>query len=242
VGVQESISGSHPYLKHNPDTTMAMPLTTATKQLTADALFVLQIALALVSGGSQFLRLLTTSQGVNVTWLASWLAFLLINLTLTLRAHRSRPSRVTLQAVLTYGAWTLVIAADLGELLFKGTAVWDLKDTGTAVVVGLGLLLTGLAARRRGLPVTDPLVNAAFGMCFIGLPQLTLAYKIFSVGGAGLAGLMLLAGHIAILTRLGQLWFAIREAGWDRNRQGAALSELANESTWLLVTAAWLVG
>ncbi len=45
-----------------------------------------------------------------------------------------------------------------------------------------------------------------------------------------------------IITRLGQLLFAIREAGWDRNRQGAALSELANETTWLLVTLAWLVG
>ena len=56
-----------------------------------------------------------------------------------------------------------------------------------------------------------------------------------------MAGAMLLAGHIGIITRLGLLWFAIREAGWDRNRQGAAWSELANEGTWLLVTLAWLV-
>jgi hypothetical protein len=53
---------------------------------------------------------------------------------------------------------------------------------------------------------------------------------------------MLLAGHIGITTRLGQLMFAIREAGWDRNRLAAALSELANEATWLLVTAAWWLG
>jgi hypothetical protein len=36
--------------------------------------------------------------------------------------------------------------------------------------------------------------------------------------------------------------FAIREAGWDRNRLAAALSEMANEATWLLVTAAWWLG
>lgn len=215
---------------------------TTPKQLTADAIFVLQILLALVSGGSQFLRLLTTSQGVNVSWLASWLTFLAINLELTLRAHRSRPSRVTRQTVLTYAAWTLVIAANLALLLWRGTEQWDGKDTVTAVMVGVGLLLTLLYARCRSLSFTDPLVNAGFGMCFIGLPQLTLAYKIFTVGGAGLAGAMLLAGHIGILTRLGQLMFAIREAGWDRNRQAAALSEVANESTWLLVTVAWLVG
>ena len=91
------------------------------------------------------------------------------------------------------------------------------------------------------LKLTDPLVNAGFAVCFIGLPQLTLTYKIFTVGGEGMAGLMLLAGHIGILTRLGQLWFAIKEAGWERDRQGAALGELANEGTWLLVTLAWLV-
>jgi hypothetical protein len=212
------------------------------KQLTADAFFALQLTLALISGGSQFLRLLITSQGVNVSWLASWLTFLLINLELTLRAHRRRPSRVTLQTVLTYAAWTLVIAANLALLLWRGTEQWDAKDTATAVMVAAGLLVTFLYARSRSLSLTDPMVNAGIGMCFIGLPQLTLTYKIFTVGGAGLAGGMLLAGHIGILTRLGQLWFAIREAGWDRNRLAAALSEIANESTWILVTAAWLVG
>ena len=212
------------------------------KQLTADAIFILQITLALISGGSQFLRLLTTSQGVNVSWLACWLTFLLINLELTLRAHRRAPSRVTLQTVLTYGAWTLVIAANLGLLIWRGTEQWDTKDTTTAVMVGVGLLGTLLYARVRSFPLTDPMVNAGIGMCFIGLPQFTLAYKIFTVGGACLAGGMLLAGHIGILTRLGQLWFAIREAGWDRNRLAAALSEVANEATWILVTAAWLVG
>ena len=55
------------------------------KQFTADFFFALQLLLAVVSGGSQFVRLLTTSQGLNISWLASWLAFLLINLALTWR-------------------------------------------------------------------------------------------------------------------------------------------------------------
>ena len=215
-----------------------MPIT---KKNTADAFFALQLVLALISGGSEFLRLLSTTQGVNLSWLASWLAFLLINLALTIRAHRRQPSRVTLQAVLTYAAWTTVIAACLGAMLWKGTELWDAKDTLTAITVTLGLAITVLVAYRLGLGLADPLVHAGFAACFIGLPQLTLTYKIFTVGGEGMAGLMLLAGHIGICTRLGQLWFAIREAGWDRNRQGAALSELANEGTWILVTLAWLM-
>ncbi|MCX5891285.1 MAG: hypothetical protein NTY36_17815 [Deltaproteobacteria bacterium] len=214
-----------------------MPIT---KKLTADALFAVQIGCTIISGGSEFLRLLTTSQGVNLSWLASWLAFLSINLTLTIRAHLKQPSRVTLQTVMSYGLWTTMIAACLGAMLWRGTDLWDAKDTLTAILVGSGVMLTGLWAWWRRLKISDPLVNAGFAVCFIGLPQLTLAYKIFTVGGEGMAGLMLLAGHIGILTRLGQLWFAIREAGWERDRQGAALGELANEGTWVLVTLAWL--
>jgi hypothetical protein len=215
-----------------------MPITQKT---TADAFFALQLVLALISGGSEFRRLLSTTQGIDLSWLASWLAFLLINLALTIRAHRRQPSRVTLQAVLTYAAWTTVIAACLGAMLWKGTELWDAKDSLTTILVASGLIITGLIAYQLGLGLTDPLMHAGLAACFIGLPQLILSYKIFTVGGEGMAGLMLLAGHIGICTRLGQLWFAIREAGWDRNRQGAALSELANEATWLLVTLAWLV-
>jgi hypothetical protein len=210
------------------------------KKITADLLFVLQIVLAIVSGGSEFLRLLTSSQGINLSWLASWVAFLWMNLGLTIRAHRAQPSRVTLQTVLTYVSWTTVISADLAVLVWKGSELWDLKDTVTTIFVVLGVVAAYLWARRQGLGITDPIVNGLFAVCFIGIPQVTLAYKIFTEGGAGMAGAMLAAGHVGIMTRLGQLGFAIREAGWDRNRKGAALSELANEITWVLVTVAWL--
>jgi hypothetical protein len=219
----------------------AIPLTGKAKKTAADAFFALQLVLALISGGSEFLRLLSTAQGVNSSWLASWLAFLLLNLGLTIRGHRHQPSRVTIQTVMTYAAWTTVIAACLGAMLWKGQDLWDAKDTVTALVVSAGLALVWLWARWRGLGLADPMVHAGFAACFIGLPQLTLTYKIFTLGGAGMAGLMLLAGHIGICTRLGQLWFTIREAGWDRPRRAAALGELANEITWILVTLAWLV-
>jgi hypothetical protein len=47
-------------------------------------------------------------------------------------------------------------------------------------------------------------------------------------------------GHFTILMRIGQLIFSIREAGWDRNRIGSAISEVANEASWLIVTVVWL--
>ena len=54
----------------------------------------------------------------------------------------SWPSRVTLQTVLTYAAWTTVIAADLGVMVWMGREMWDDKDTFTAAMVAGGVLLT----------------------------------------------------------------------------------------------------
>jgi hypothetical protein len=210
------------------------------KQITADILFLIQVGLALVFGGSQFIRLLSTSQGVPIFWLASWLAFLVINLALTIRAHRGRPSRVTLQAVASYALWTIIIASDLAVLFFKGTDIWGDRDTVTAIIVGVGIAITLFAASRTGRGLSDPMVHGYFGILFIGIPQVTLAYTILQEGGQGLAGPALLASNISILVRLALLGFTIAEAGWDRNRKGAAMSECANEITWLLVTLAWL--
>jgi hypothetical protein len=79
------------------------------------------------------------------------------------------------------------------------------------------------------------------GGIFKAVPQLALAYKIFMQGGAGLAAAAVITGHVTILSRLGLLWFFIKEAGWDRNRRGSALSELANETSWLIATIVWLI-
>ena len=212
-----------------------------TKQVTADVLFLAQIGLALVFGGSEFLRLLETSQGIPCFWLVSWLAFLLINLALTIRAHVSRPSRVTLQAVGCYALWAVIIASDLAVLFLKGTNTWRTADTITALVVGAGIIVTILWGYRRGRGLDDPIVHGYVGILFIGVPQITLTYTILQEGGQGLAGAALLASNFSILIRLALLGFAIAEAGWDRNRKGAAMSELVNEISWLLVTLAWLI-
>lgn len=208
---------------------------------TADTLFAVQIGFTFIWGGSQFLRLLSSMQGVNISWFLSWLAFLLLNLVLAFRAHRNLPSRVTRQTILSYAAWTLVVLADLGVMLWRGTHLWDGKDTITTLLVGGGLALTMLVAYRLNLGLVDPMVKGYLAVSFKAIPQLALAYKIMMVGGRGLAPVAVITGHITILTRLGQLWYSIKEAGWDRNRQGSALSELANEGSWIVATLAWLV-
>ncbi len=210
------------------------------KRMIADLLLGVQIICTLIFGGSQFIRLLTTSQGVSISWFGFWLAFLLVNLVLAVRAHKTQPSRVTLQTIISYSVWTLMVAADLIVMIAKGTGTWDVHDTRTAVFAGLGIAVVLSAAKLRNFSIADPIVKGWLAVFFKGVPQLVLAYKFFLVGGGGLAGAAVITGHITILTRLGQLYFSIKEAGWDRNRTGSAISELANEISWILVTLIWL--
>ncbi len=206
-----------------------------------DTLFAVQIGFTFIWGGSQFLRLLSSTQGVNISWFISWLMFLLLNLVLSIRAHAVLPSRVTLQTILSYAAWTAMVLADLGAMLWRGTHVWDGTDTVTSLLVMAGLAVTLLVAYRLQLGLIDPMVKGYLAVSFKAIPQLALAYKIMMMGGRGLAPLAVVTGHITILTRLGQLWYSIKEAGWDRNRRGSALSEVANEVSWTVATLVWLV-
>lgn len=185
--------------------------------------------------------MLTTAQGISPSWFVTWEIFLLINLVLALRAHRNQPSRVTRQTIATYLLWVFVITLDLSVMTLKGTGSWSVRDTATMLLVGVCVPVTLIVARRHALGISDPIVKGWLALFFKAIPQLVLAYNILMVGGAGLAGIMILSGHITILTRIGQLWFSIREAGWDRNRIGSAMSEIANEASWIVVTITWFI-
>lgn len=211
------------------------------KRLVADILFWLQVSCILVFGFSQFVRLLTSATGVNVSWFALGGAFFLFNLVLAVHAHKNRPSRVTIQTVFAYSLGLLAYLADLGAMIAKSTGTWDRNDTITSIIVLAGVVLALCIGLLKNLGFADPMVRGWLAVLFKGVPQLTLAYKIFSIGGAGLAGLTIVVGHILVLSRLGQLAFSIREANWDRNRLGSALSEVANEASWIVVTFAWLL-
>lgn len=210
------------------------------KKVIADSLFGVQIICTLLFGGGQFLRMLTTSQGVSISWFVCWQVFLFLNLVLATRAHINKPSRVTLQTILSYVAWVTMVTLDLGVMFWRGTGTWNERDTATMILATIGVATTLIVARRKRLAIADPRVKGYLALFFKTVPQLVMAYNIFMMGGAGIAGMTLIAGHITVLTRLGQLWFSIREAGWDKSRIGSAISELGNEGSWIIVTIVWL--
>ncbi len=207
----------------------------------ADLLFTVQVICALLFAVTQIRQMLQTTQGVSLTWFVFWAVFLGLNLLLAIKAHQVQPSRVTRQAVVTYALWSAVLAASLAVLVWRTLGAWYPVDTLNLVISGFGIAGVLGVGKARGLGLTDPMVRGWLAVFFKATPQLTLAWHITQVGGAGLAAFPVIAGHLTICIRLGQLYYSIKEAGWDRNRLGSAVSEVANELSWLLTTVVWLV-
>lgn len=213
----------------------------ARQQRITDTLFVVQVACAIVFGGSQSLHMLRSTEGLNLSFFLFWALFLAINLRLAVQAHRARASRVTRQTVFVYVLWTAIIAVNLGALAWHGPGEWSDIDNVTAALAVAGIAGTLAVGARHGLGWRDPIVRGWLAVFFKAVPQLTLAWNLALAGGGGLAPLGVLAGHVTICTRLGQLAFSVREAGWDRNRIGSLISEVANEASWIVATAVWLL-
>ena len=213
----------------------------ATNSKVADFLFAIQAVCALLFGVTQIRRLFDTTQGVSLTWFVFWAIFLGLNLHLAVKAHHAQPSRVTAQTIVIYALWSAVLALALGVLLWRSLGAWFLVDTLNVGLSGLGIVGVLGIARRHQRGIADPIVRGWLAVFFKGTPQLTLAWHLTQVGGAGLAPFAVLAGHFTICLRIGQLYFSIKEAGWDRNRMGSAISEIANELSWIVATIVWLL-
>lgn len=206
----------------------------------ADALFWIQVLCASGFGVAQLLAMRRSVEGVSITWIALWLAFLMVNLVLAVNALQQRPGRVIRQTVLIYAVWSIVCGMNLVYLLIAGGR-WSAVDTVTGAITAAGVAAAIVAGRISGVGVADPYVRAAFAVCCKAVPQLTLAWNIGRHGGEGIAAYAFVTGHLTIGLRLWQVAYSIREAGWDRNRIGIAVGEAANEISWIVATLVWLV-
>jgi hypothetical protein len=210
------------------------------KPLVVWSLFLIQLACAAVFGLGQFWQMLSSTQGVSISWFAAWEVFLLLNLWLAWQAHKARPSLVTGHTFTIYAFYAVLIALDLSAMLLRKSWEWNAQDELTTGLVAAGVVATLLVGAARGQSIRNPLVMGWLAVFFKAVPQLVLAWNIHLNGGAGLALAAIVAGHVTILMRLAQLAIALREAGWDKNRLGSFISEVPNELSWIVVTVVWM--
>lgn len=212
---------------------------TGKKRTIADSLFAIQIIGAVVFCGAYAWRSLHDVTGSSIVQFGLVATFLLFHFALGIGAHRAAPSRLTRQAVATYCIWFVLIMAVIIAAGTNPMYRWNEKETTTLL---MALALTGLVvivSWRVRLSVYDPATKAMFAIAYKSVPQVLLAWKFLAEGASGTPGLAVAVGHTTILIRLGQIYFMVREAGWDRNRVWLAISETLNELSWIVATAAW---
>lgn len=168
-------------------------------------------------------------------------AFLFLHFLLAIKAHRVQPSRVTRQTLLTYLIWFAFIGSNILAIFLNGEYQWSRNDTVTSILALSGIVVVFIGAKIRKIELQDPMLKSLLAIIFKALPQFMMAFRIAQIGGAGVPMAAIISGHITILTRIGQIWFAIREAGWDRNRIWLCVSEAVNEISWIVVSIVWIL-
>lgn len=210
-------------------------------RMIADLLFWIQLIGAFVLAGSQFFRLLETTEGQLLSVFFVVVVFMALHLLLAIGAHRAQPSRITRQTIWMFALWIMLLGSNIAAVFINGTYEWSPNDTRTVLIVLCSTGVVFALARFRGVGFSDPMPKGCLAIVFKSFPQFVVAVEIALKGGAGIPGLALIAGHVNIFTRLGQIWLLMREAGWDRNRVWLLASEVVNEISWTAVTVAWVI-
>lgn len=210
------------------------------KNLMADLLFGVQMIGAFVLAGSQFFRLLETTKGQLLSMFIGIEAFLCLNLMLAASAYREQPGRVIRQALWTYATWFALMGTNIVAIFINGGYEWSRNDALTTALLLLSSALIFALMKIRGIGFQDPMPRSLLAMSCKALPQFLMALEIAQRGGAGVPAAAIVAGNITIFVRLGQLGFAIREAGLNRNLVWLCASETVNEVSWATVSVVWL--
>lgn len=208
-------------------------------KLATNLFFWFQLVLSITFGVSQFIHMFHSTQGVSMSMFGFAWIVVAVNLWLTIKAHQTQPSTITLQTVVLY-IWGVAAYSGLCiMMLAKGINVWDAKDWLSTILVIISLIPLAIIAVVKGWSITNPMIRGWGTLCLKVMPQSIMAWKVWTVGGSGLAPTMVATFNIITIFRIIQVYLTIRENGLDKNRRALFISEIGNEISWLAVTIAW---
>jgi len=204
---------------------------------------VLQLLASWGASVSQCTRLFSSTQGVNVIWILSWVFFAVMSLALAIGSYRETKSRKSLILVIIYANSLLLATLNLTIVAQRGT--WERFDSIVLILIIATSVPTVILARWKlgdwwqGL--SHPIIRGTLGMYSITWPQLYLVFTIWRDGNGGLPGLVIILGHLLVILRLWEIKLAISQEGsWNQKHIGILIAESGNWLSWLAVTAAWL--
>lgn len=211
-----------------------------TDKLTADIIFIIQICLALLLGISQFIKMLSSTEGVSASMFFYTDIFFGLLFWMAIIAYRKIPGRMARETTIVYATSVFVYSVLLIETYIRAPVFWEMSDWFTSGLVLAGIAAIGTTKTIKGWDLNEPYLKTGMAVAFKAIPQLLLAYKISQVGGEGVSGLWILSFHCFTISRLVPLILLNRESKRDRTRKSMLLSEIANEGSWVTVTLAWL--
>lgn len=212
-----------------------------------DGTFIVLTIASIAYGVSQFVGLLKTTAGINISWLALWEGFMIFNFLLSLRAYkeaqemepgpdRDEKHRKSLQASVSYGLGGIMNGINTVYLALH-LQTFDWVDKTNFAFVGIALVIV-LARYYKSL--TCPMALACYAILCKAVPQLFMAWRVGPMGVNPANFLAILAiGHLLIILRL-MILFRSYRAKQEEATKGLIISEGANELSWLIVTASWL--
>ncbi|MFA6008294.1 MAG: hypothetical protein WC784_06700 [Candidatus Shapirobacteria bacterium] len=200
-------------------------------------LFWFQIVMAWFYAVPQIYGILSgRTQGLTLILYVNFLIYVTLNLFLALAAYKKDRDVIRKYIVVVFSQWIIFLILIL--FLGLGKIIWRESDTIISVVIfGLSVLTV---IKFKG--INDPFSKGWLAVWFKSVPQLWLAYTIYSAGGgSGLPVITLIAGHLTAIPRLGNVVWAGYRGGWDKPTKGLLLGESMNVLTWSVVTIVWLI-
>ena len=209
--------------------------------MVASVFFVLQVLCAIIFALSQTAQMLFVSaKGVSLSLFICWEIFFLFNFSWACSQYNEKRNRENKQLLAGYFVWSVLIIDNICVLFLSQSWIWSDRDTWTTAFVIIGMVITVTIAKKKHIALTDVTVKGALAIIAKSIPQIVTAYSIWVIGASSYSPVMMAFGHVTIFLRLGQIALSARRNGWNKNAKASFWSEVANELSWIAVTAIWI--
>ena len=202
-------------------------------------IFWMILALVPAFGWVQCEKMLTSTQGVSISMFVLAGLFSATLTWLSISAFIKNRNQMTLKMVIVYISGVIVYAAMIGVAFIYSHYQWDSRDTlATSLVTVLVTVIVSIA-RSRGLKWYDPIVKGYIALAVRVIPNMMMAQKILMCGGNGVSKWFIIIFNALAFLRIAQNVTTSLKNGFDRERKGIMIGEVANWLSWLVVTVVW---